>query len=82
MSLQDNLNTAKEKANLRDFEVTITETLQMKVVVSAKNREEAEEIVRDDWYDSEHILDSSHFTEVKFKAASVKLELAPQNTER
>jgi len=82
MSLKDNLNTAKEKAGSRDFEVTITETLQMKVVVSAKNHDEAEKIVRDDWYDSEYILDSSHFTEVTFKTMPVKLELTSQDRER
>jgi len=76
MSLTDKLNAAKEKASLREFEVTITETLQKKVSVSAKNQLDAEQIIQDAWDDSEHILDASHFSGVKFDAALVNKELS------
>jgi len=76
MNLIDKLNVAKEKASLHEFEVTITETLQKKVTVTAKTQLEAEQTVQDDWYDSEHILDASHFTCVNFDAALVINELS------
>lgn len=81
-SFHEKLDAAKEKANLREFEVTITETLQKTIKVAAKDLNEAKQIVKDDWYDSEHILDSSHFTEVKFDAALVKREISGLGEER
>ena len=73
-TLHDKLEAAKEKAALREFEVTITETLQKTVTVEAKSREEAEEIVHERYKDSEYILDADHFKDVEFKAAPVKGE--------
>lgn len=53
---------------MKKFEVTITETLKKKVEVEAETQEEAEQIVTDDWYKGEHILDADDFTEVVFEA--------------
>ena len=53
---------------MKKFEVTITETLKKKVEVEAETWEEAEQIVSDDWYKGEHILDADNFTEVNFNA--------------
>jgi hypothetical protein len=75
-SLADKLGAAKEKAAQRDYEVTITETLQMKVTVTAKSRLEAEQMVQDAWDGSEYILDADHFQGVKFDAALLKPELS------
>ncbi len=72
MSLMDELKAAKEQAALRDFEVTITETLEMKVTVKAKSREEAEELVEARWNDSDYILDADHFTGASFSAEPVQ----------
>lgn len=53
---------------MKKFEVTITETLKKKVEVEAETEEDAKQIVTDDWYKGEHILDSDNFTEVDFEA--------------
>ena len=76
MSLAEKLGAAKEKAAMREFEVTITETLEKTVTVTAKNRSEAEQMVHDAWDDSEYILDADHFAGVTFEAVPVKPELA------
>lgn len=53
---------------MKKFEVTITETLKKKVEVEAETQEEAEQIVTDEWYKGDHILDADNFTEVIFEA--------------
>ncbi len=59
---------------MKKFEVTITETLKKKVEVEAETWEEAEQIVSDDWYKGEHILDADNFTEVNFNAKEYEPE--------
>ena len=73
-TLHEKLEAAKEKAALREFEVTITETLQKTVTVKANSREDAEQIVSDNWKKSEYILDADHFKGVEFEAAPIKNE--------
>jgi hypothetical protein len=73
-TLHEKLEAAKEKAALREFEVTITETLQMTVTVEAASRAEAEEIAEANWNNSEYILDADNFTGATFDAAPVKHE--------
>jgi hypothetical protein len=53
---------------MKTYSVTITETLQKTVEVEASSPEQAEEIVRDKWSDSEYILDADHFKGVEFEA--------------
>ena len=53
------------------YEVTITETLQKTVKVNASTSGEAEQIISDDWYNSEHILDAGDFKGVDFEARRV-----------
>ena len=79
MNLNDKLNAAMIRASLREFEVTITETLQKKVTVTARNQLDAERFVQNDWYDSVHILDSSHFTDVSFDVTLVNKEISLGN---
>jgi hypothetical protein len=50
------------------YEVTIIETLKKAVTVEANSREEAEQIISGDWYDSEYILDADDFVDVEFVA--------------
>ena len=76
MSLAENLEAAKEKAALREFEVTITETLKMTVTVEAADRHEAEQIVSDNWRNSEYILDADHFIGVEFEAKRPEREVS------
>lgn len=59
---------------MKKFEVTITETLKKKVEVEAETEEEAKQIVTDDWYKGEHILDADNFTEVDFEAKEQVVE--------
>ena len=42
----------------KEFDVTIVETLKMKVTVEADSMEEAEQLVSDGWYRGEYILDA------------------------
>ena len=53
---------------MKKFEVTITEILKKKVEVEAETQEEAEQIVTDEWYKGDHILDTDNFIEVVFEA--------------
>ena len=59
---------------MKKFEVTITETLKKKVDIEAETQEEAEQIVTDDWYKGEHILDADNFSEVVFDAKEYEPE--------
>lgn len=53
---------------MKAYEVTITETLRMKVEAEAESREEAEQLVSDRWRNAEYILDAESFAGVDFKA--------------
>ena len=51
---------------MREYEVTITETLEMTVAV--ESREEAQQIASDNWKNGDYILDADHFKDVAFRA--------------
>ena len=51
---------------MKEYDIKITETLEKTVTVEAASREEAEEQVRQAYYNSEYILDSENFTGVEF----------------
>ena len=51
---------------MKEYDIKITETLEKTVTVEAASHEEAEEQVRQAYYDSEYILDSENFTGVEF----------------
>lgn len=53
---------------MKEYDVTITETLKMTVTVQADDREEAEQMVSDNWKNGDYILDADHFTGVEFSA--------------
>lgn len=53
---------------MKEYDVTITETLEMTVAVEAESREEAQQIASDNWKNGDYILDANHFTGVEFKA--------------
>ena len=52
---------------MKEFDITITETLEKNVTVEAASREEAEEAVKKAYYNSEYVLDAENFTGVQFK---------------
>ena len=53
---------------MKEYDVTITETLKMTVNVEAESQMEAEQMVSDNWRNQEYILDADNFTGVDFKA--------------
>lgn len=56
----------------KEYEVTITETLQKTVNVEASSKDEAEQIAEDMWRDEEIVLTAEDFTEVEYKADNGK----------
>lgn len=54
---------------MKEFEVTITETLQKTVEVEASCLAEAEDLVRAAWKNGDYILDAEAFTGVTFRSA-------------
>ena len=53
---------------MNHYVVTIRETVEVKMKVAANSREEAEQLVRDQWQRGEAVLAASHFTGVEFHA--------------
>ena len=51
---------------MNHYDVTIRETLEVKMKVAANSREE--QFARDQWKRGEVVLDASHFTGVEFHA--------------
>lgn len=56
---------------MKRYQILITETLKRTVEVTAKNQEEAEQIVADGWKHGEHMLDAEDFTDVGFKTVLI-----------
>ena len=57
---------------MKEFEVTITETLQKTVSIEAETKEEAKQLVEDMWKDGDIILDADNFTDVEYAANNGK----------
>lgn len=53
---------------MNHYDVTIRETLEVKMKVAANSREEAEQFANERWKKGDYILDADHFTGVNFKA--------------
>lgn len=54
---------------MKEFDVTITETLERTVTVRANSQAEAEQRVTDDWNDSVYVLNDQDFIGVDFKTS-------------
>lgn len=65
---------------MKEYEVTITETLQKTVSIEAESSEEAERLIEDMWKDSEIILDSDDFYDVSYAAGKEK-EIEKENND-
>ena len=63
---------------MRDFYVTITETLKMRLNVEAESMDEAIDKVQDGWRSGEYILDADYFEDVDFEAEDItpKVEMS------
>lgn len=57
---------------MKEFEVTITETLQKTVSIEAETKEEAKQLVEDMWKDGDIILDADDFADVEYAADNRK----------
>lgn len=57
---------------MKEFEVTITETLQKTVSIEAETKEEAKQLVEDMWKDGDIILDADNFADVEYAADNGK----------
>ena len=66
---------------MNHYDVTIRETLEVKMKVAANSREEAEQFARDQWKRGEVVLDASHFTGVEFHALREDLIRAQELTD-
>lgn len=53
---------------MKQYDVTITETLQRTVPIRAKSLAEAEEIAEKNWNNSEYVLGADDFQRADFKA--------------
>ena len=74
---------AREAARMKEFDVTITETLKLTVSVEASSKEEAQQMVSDQWHAGDHILDADNFVEVEFESndgKEISAERAPDDT--
>ena len=56
------------------YKVTITETLRRDVEVEAGSMEEAEQLVNDQWNNSDHVLGADDFYSVYFEAEEIRPE--------
>lgn len=68
---------------MKEFDVTITETLKLTVSVDASSKEEAQQMVSDQWHAGDHILDADNFVEVEFESndgKEISAERAPDDT--
>ena len=52
---------------MKTYKVIITETLKMQISVQAEDYFQAEESVRQKYYDGDYVLTADHFTGVDFK---------------
>ena len=53
---------------MKEFDVTITETLQKTITVEAMSRDDAEQMARDIWDNADVVLDADDFVDVSFKS--------------
>ena len=51
---------------MKEYDITIRETLEMTVTVEAESREEARQKVADNWKNGEYILDEESCKDVEF----------------
>lgn len=53
---------------MKEFDVTITETLQKTITVEAMSKDDAEQMARDIWDNADVVLDADDFVDVSFKS--------------
>lgn len=53
---------------MKQYHVTITETLQRTITLEAESKEQAEQLAEAGWNDCRYILTADDFVEVEFEA--------------
>lgn len=66
---------------MKEFDVTITEMLKLTVSVEASSKEEAEQLVSDQWRAGDHVLDADNFVDVEFESNEGKEITAERESE-
>ena len=67
--------------DLKEYDITIEETLKKTVTVAATSQEIAEEMIREAYFNGEYILDSEDFSEVDFKTTGER-EMVKEQVEK
>ena len=68
-------------SDLKEYDITIEETLKKTITVAATSQEVAEEMIRESYFKGEYILDSEDFSEVDFKTTGER-ELVQEQAEK
>lgn len=68
-------------SDLKEYDITIEETLKKTITVAATSQEIAEEMIRESYFNGEYILDSEDFSEVDFKTTGER-ELVQEQAEK
>lgn len=68
-------------SDLKEYDITIEETLKKTITVAATSQEIAEEMIRESYFKGEYILDSEDFSEVDFKTTGER-ELVQEQSEK
>lgn len=55
---------------MKTYPITITEKLQMDVVIEAESEAQAREIVERNWKNGDYVLDADHFKGVTFTSTT------------
>lgn len=63
---------SRDKGSTQKLKVTITETLKMTVEIEAEDKQQAEQIVSENWKSGEYVLDADNFIDVEFKAIPIE----------
>lgn len=67
-------HTRDTEAEPGKFKVTITETLQLTVLVEADNQWQAEQTVSNNWKAGEYVLGADNFADIKIEAVPITNE--------
>jgi hypothetical protein len=66
------MNGNANETNTQSYQIEITETLQMQVSVEANSPDEALDMVKVSYKNSDYVLDAEHFTGVNFSIVGVQ----------
>lgn len=59
---------------MKDFEVTVAETLEKTIIVKAEDKEEAQQLVEEQWKAGRYVLGADDFAGVQFSVSGERLQ--------